>query len=174
MLGSIIKIVILAITQALIIYFCQKDNKERIKAEDNDNYSVYITKALTYVYLALAWMGLFLFGVFGFFYLLKNPSITMGNFIFTIVLVFIGVTVAWYGKKWLINVKGDHITFTRLFHKKREFTFQEIEKVETDNKGQIALYCRGKRVCVIGPFHIGSELLINSLKKYGKINDEHK
>ena len=168
-----IKTIILGITMVIINSFMTslytKRKKMTPSAQNPTHYAIQIPSEATKVFLTMMYFGAFLFAFFFILLLIGNESITIGHFVFTTIFSAIGAVIALWSKSWIVLVDGNNLEYHSLFHKKEVFTFDQIEKVETDSKGAVGIFFNKKRV-IVSALCDNQSYLIESLKAHGKWN----
>lgn len=152
-MGKTIRFVVYALTMgilyAVINYLNTRDNIGGRAGEDELHYVVRIPLALKAVYFSMFVVGMFLFIVFLFFKVNKNPTITVGHLRFALIFAGIGLVVMFLSTKWRIAVNEDQMKVHPLFGMARTVQISDIERAETGEKGQIEIYVDGKKLTTV-------------------------
>ena len=166
-----IKAIILGITMVMMdgfmTFIYSKRKNITPKDQSATQYAIQIPKEATMVFLVMMFFGAFLFVFFSILLLNHVQSVTIGNLVVAYIFSMIGAVIALWTKSWIIVVNGNQLEYQSLFHKKDIFTFDQIEKVETDSKGPVGIYFNGKRV-IVSILCENQDYLIKSLKEHGK------
>ena len=166
-----IKAIISGITMLIIDgYMASLYSKRKNMTPQNQNstqYAIQIPKEATKVFLVMMYFGVFLFVFWSIFLFMGNETVSGGHLIFASIISIIGAGIALWSKSWIIVVNGNQLEYQSILHKKEVFTFEQIEKVETDSKGAVGMYINGRRV-IVSILCENQDYLIQSLKEHGK------
>ncbi|MCD7715111.1 MAG: hypothetical protein LUI39_01480 [Lachnospiraceae bacterium] len=118
-------------------------NKDNLaKGEISSRYIIRIPSVLPATYSIMFWMGLALFVMFGFFYLIGTGGVTIGHFIFALVCSGIGLLVVIWSSHWRITVDGDTITIHRLFRKEQSLRIEDINATRQEKETKMGASAR--------------------------------
>lgn len=128
MIGCAITMVVIYV---VIRHLHNKDNVS--KEKESSHYVIKVPSALSLVYSVMFWMGIVLFVLWGIFYLRGVKGLTVGHFVFALVVAGIGLAVLIYSSRWRITVDENKITIHRLLRKELSLYIEELD-VEVQEK----------------------------------------
>lgn len=168
--SDLIRFIVYAASMGILYSVISFLNKRNTPSEtDRQQYVVKMPDALKYVYFSMFLMGIILFVVFLFFRLKGNPSITSGNFWLALTVCFIGLYVMIMSTKWQIVIHHGMLEICRLFHKPEGIQIIDLDMAEVGNKSQLILFKEGKKLITIDVLCDNYDLLVEDLKKAGRL-----
>lgn len=171
-----IDIIIAGITMLIIdVYMTSlysKSKKTTPLDQSVTNYVIQIPNEAARIFYIMMYFGAFLFAFFAFFLLRGDETLPIGLLVFCAIFSMIGALMILWAKSWKMIINGNNMEYDKLFHKKVSFTFDQIEKVETDSKGAVDIFLNGKRI-IVSALCDNRDYLVNSLKEHGKWIDHN-
>lgn len=151
MIKVFVSLIAMFTIDAIVFYLQKRDNTSSDITQNDNNYVVRPPAALTYVYLIGFGFGMFLFCLFGFFYLKHNPTVTKGHLYFALILSAICLLVVIGSSTWKVYVNGENLAYYKIFHRKPVLiSVDEIGEIEIGKKQEIVLYDKsGKKVFTV-------------------------
>lgn len=145
LIRGIILTVVLAIFSAVIEVNYRSTVKFFVIGDD-DEFVVKLPSSVNWIYKACYVLGIIMMIAFGVSAVMGNPTVTLGHFVVAGIVIAIG---AWFHmmcrKSCVIVKKNGLLAIHRLFRKPYEIDISRI-KYRIGKKGQIFVYCDGKRL----------------------------
>ena len=139
--------------------------------DDSANYIVKAPPVLGAVYLVLFLFGVLLYVIFLMLRLTGNPSVTPGSFRFAAAISAIGLLVMLWSVRWRITVQGTLLTVEGLLRKRENLFVYDLDPVIPGSKGRVALCSHGRKITEVDALCDNYPLLVDTLRKYGKLNN---
>lgn len=163
--------VIYAIGMVVIYAWINHYDKKHSKLSNGteSNYRIITPPILKKVCMLMFATGIVLYVFFLILYLKKEGGATKGHIVFALAFALIGVIFYFFACKWKIEISEDKMRISPLFKRAITIDIAEIEKAKLGNKGELAIYYRGKKITTVDALCINFDKLYDILFKYNKL-----
>lgn len=124
-------------------------NNAVVDGESDAQYIVRIPASMKYVGYAMVGFGILAFFTFLIIRLRGEKAITIGLFNFALIFAAIGLVYVLMAASWKIEVDQEQMEVHRLFHRTKQLSVSEIERVTVSKNNQLTLYYKGKKLASV-------------------------
>ena len=142
--------------------------ERKTESDERTRFVVETSRALAKVYLAMFFLGVFLFVFFFVAKSIVNESATNGHLVVFSIFAGIGLIATVFAKRWKITVDGDSLRIFRLFRRTETVRIDELDSTTVDETGLVVLRWGGSRLNV-ECLSDGYDRLLRVLRKRGKL-----
>ena len=154
---------------SIVLRFSNRQNEA--VTENRDCYILKIPDIFVKTYFSLFLFGILIFFFFLCIYLSGNPTVTTGHLVFALAITTAGTAVTAWGKKWKLIVNNDKMELSRLFHRRKTFSFSDIADVKEKENKLILYNAQGRKIISLDVGLENYRCFKNSMKKYGKLEE---
>lgn len=145
LIGGIILAVILTVFSS-VVEANYRSTMKLFAEGDEGEFVVKLPNSVNWIYRACYALGIVMMVTFGVSAAMGNPTVTLGHFVVSGIVIAMGVLFHVLCRKSCVIVKKSELMIIyRLFRKPYEIDISRI-KYRISKKGQIFLYCDGKRL----------------------------